>query len=46
MNLEVRESRLKLREIYSKYVQELYEVVSKIDKSLELIEQNDKNENR
>jgi hypothetical protein len=38
LNEEIRESRLKLREIYGKYKTELFTVVTKIDNMLELLE--------
>jgi len=38
MNKEIRNARISLRNIYTKYTKELFEVVNKIDKALEKLE--------
>ncbi len=38
MNKEIKEARESLRKIYKKYTDELFEIVSKIDKALEKLE--------
>jgi len=38
MNKEIKEARVSLRKIYNQYNKELFEVVSKIDKMLEGLE--------
>ena len=37
---EIRKARISLRKIHKKYVDELYDIVSKIDKSLETMDPN------
>jgi len=38
MNKEIKEARISLRKIYNQYAKELFEVISKIDKALEKLE--------
>jgi len=37
-NKEIKEARIALRKLYNKYTKELFDVVSKIDKALESLE--------
>jgi len=41
LNKEIRQARKELRKIYIKYTKELFDIVSKIDKTLENLELKD-----